>query len=79
MDNWLKRYRIFSISCAIFISCMFYEMVAWITSFDVEELNALGAGAGVAISGIFGSMVAALKFTYTFAKNKIGKDVDNNK
>lgn len=66
----IKEYRIFSISACLFISCMFYYIVTWITSFGVEELNALSAGAGVAISGIFASIAATYKFTYEFSRNK---------
>ncbi len=66
----IKEYRVFSISACLFISYMFYHIVMWITSFGLEELHALSAGAGVAISGIFASIAATYKFTYEFSRNK---------
>lgn len=66
----IKEYRVFSISACLFISWMFYNIVMWITSFGLDELNALSAGAGVAISGIFASIAATYKFTYEFSRNR---------
>lgn len=70
----IKEYRVFSLSACIFISWMFYEITMWITAFGIEELTALGTGAGVAISGIFASISASYKFVYDFARNKENKE-----
>lgn len=65
----LMDYRVFSISACVFISWMFYEITMWIIGFGLDEISALSAGAGVAISGIYASIAASYKFVYEFAKN----------
>lgn len=65
----LLDYRVFSISACVFISYMFYVITMWIVGFGLEELKALSAGAGVAITGIYGSIAASYKFVYEFARS----------
>ena len=61
----IKDYRIISIAGLIFISYLFLTVTEWVMSVPPDSL-----GQGVAVTGVYGALTGAWKFTLDFARSR---------
>lgn len=65
LHQTIKDYRIVSIAGLVFISYLFLSVTEWIMSVPPDTL-----GQGVAVTGVYGALTGAWKFTLDFARTK---------
>jgi hypothetical protein len=65
---WIRENRIFSIAAFVSVTVLLFQITYWVMS---QDLNNVSAGAGAAITGIYGSIAATYKFVLEFAKGGI--------
>lgn len=65
LHQTIKDYRVVSISALCFISYLFLEVTEWIMTVPPDTL-----GQGVAVTGVYGALTGAWKFTLDFARSR---------
>ena len=67
MHQKIKDYRVFSISMAVFVSIIFYDVIGWAMDIYTPDIN---TGAALYVTGIVTAIVGLFQFVFKFAANK---------